>query len=52
LLHPRIKSKASKAGGEWQAFAIHQSEPLLRFALCSGSHSDPAVKKRTHHPIS
>uniref|UniRef100_J3MI97 DUF547 domain-containing protein n=1 Tax=Oryza brachyantha TaxID=4533 RepID=J3MI97_ORYBR len=45
LLHPRIKSKASKAGGgEWQAFAIHQSEPLLRFALCSGSHSDPAVR--------
>ncbi|KAL5196749.1 hypothetical protein ABZP36_000261 [Zizania latifolia] len=44
LLHPRIKSKASKAGSEWQAFAIHQSEPLLRFALCSGSHSDPAVR--------
>ncbi|KAG8100784.1 hypothetical protein GUJ93_ZPchr0013g37353 [Zizania palustris] len=43
LLHPRIKSKASKAGSEWQAFAIHQSEPLLRFALCSGSHCDPAV---------
>ncbi|CAN6181100.1 unnamed protein product [Urochloa humidicola] len=45
LLHPRIKSRGSKAGGgEWQAFAVHQSEPLLRFALCSGSHSDPAVR--------
>ncbi|KAF0908302.1 hypothetical protein E2562_024716 [Oryza meyeriana var. granulata] len=44
LLHPRIKSKASKAGDEWQALSIHQSEPLLRFALCSGSYSDPAVR--------
>ncbi|KAL5198318.1 hypothetical protein ABZP36_001830 [Zizania latifolia] len=44
LVHPRIKRKASKAGSEWQAFAIHQLEPLLRFALCSGSQSDPAVR--------
>lgn len=44
LLHPRMKSRGSKAGGgQWQAFAIHRPEPLLRFALCSGSHSDPAV---------
>ncbi|TKW30289.1 hypothetical protein SEVIR_2G026400v4 [Setaria viridis] len=47
LLNPRIKSRGSiskAGGGEWQAFAVHQSEPLLRFALCSGSHSDPAVR--------
>lgn len=47
LLYPRMKSKASKAGHEWQAFAVAQSEPLLRFALCSGSHSDPAVRVYT-----
>nr|CAB3498061.1 unnamed protein product [Digitaria exilis] len=47
LLYPRIKSKVSKAGHEWRAFAVAQSEPLLRFALCSGSHSDPAH----HHPL-
>ncbi|KAG0541495.1 hypothetical protein BDA96_02G021500 [Sorghum bicolor] len=49
LLHyPRTKtSRASKAGAgseEWRAFAVRQPEPLLRFALCSGSHSDPAVR--------
>lgn len=52
LLHPKIKSRGSiskAGGGEWQAFAVHQSEPLLRFALCSGSHSDPAV--RTQHTL-
>ncbi|KAF7067861.1 hypothetical protein CFC21_073691 [Triticum aestivum] len=47
LLYPRMKSKASKAGHEWQAFAVAQPEPLLRFALCSGSHSDPAVRVYT-----
>ncbi|VAH46441.1 uncharacterized protein LOC119363859 isoform X1 [Triticum dicoccoides] len=47
LLHPRMKSRGSKAGGQWQAFAIHRPEPLLRFALCSGSHSDPAVRVYT-----
>ncbi|TVU40909.1 hypothetical protein EJB05_14393 [Eragrostis curvula] len=52
LLHPRIKSRASKAGSEWQAFAVHQSEPLLRFALCSGSHSDPAVRVYTPKRLS
>uniref|UniRef100_A0ACD6A9N2 Uncharacterized protein n=1 Tax=Avena sativa TaxID=4498 RepID=A0ACD6A9N2_AVESA len=46
LLYPRIKSKVTKVGHEWQAFAVAQSEPLLRFALCSGSHSDPAVSQR------
>ncbi|XP_066395726.1 uncharacterized protein [Miscanthus floridulus] len=47
LLHyPRTKtSRASKAGSEeWRAFAVRQPEPLLRFALCSGSHSAPAVR--------
>ncbi|KAK3126284.1 hypothetical protein QOZ80_7AG0554320 [Eleusine coracana subsp. coracana] len=52
LLHPRIKSRGSKAGSEWQAFAVHQSEPLLRFALCSGSHSDPAVRVYTPKRLS
>uniref|UniRef100_A0ACD5UXH8 Uncharacterized protein n=4 Tax=Avena sativa TaxID=4498 RepID=A0ACD5UXH8_AVESA len=47
LLHPRIKSRVSKGGGQWQAFAISRPEPLLRFALCSGSHSDPAVRVYT-----
>uniref|UniRef100_A0ACD5XCJ0 Uncharacterized protein n=1 Tax=Avena sativa TaxID=4498 RepID=A0ACD5XCJ0_AVESA len=47
LLYPRIKSKVTKVGHEWQAFAVAQSEPLLRFALCSGSHSDPAVRVYT-----
>ncbi|WVZ60699.1 hypothetical protein U9M48_010685 [Paspalum notatum var. saurae] len=55
LLYPRIKSKVSKAGHEWRAFAVAQSEPLLRFALCSGSHSDPAVRvytpKRLFHQL-
>lgn len=26
-----------------KGYAIHRPEPLLLFALCSGSHSDPAV---------
>ncbi|XP_039828398.1 uncharacterized protein LOC120689967 isoform X5 [Panicum virgatum] len=55
LLYPRIKSKVTKAGHEWRAFAVAQSEPLLRFALCSGSHSDPAVRvytpKRLFHQL-
>ncbi|KAF8757493.1 hypothetical protein HU200_010838 [Digitaria exilis] len=55
LAYPRIKSKVSKAGHEWRAFAVAQSEPLLRFALCSGSHSDPAVRvytpKRLFHQL-
>lgn len=49
LRYPRTTTKASRrasrAGGEeWRAFAVRQPEPLLRFALCSGSHSDPAVR--------
>ncbi|KAK9165629.1 hypothetical protein Scep_000820 [Stephania cephalantha] len=33
-----------KAGDDWQAYAIEHPEPLLHFTLCSGSHSDPAVR--------
>jgi hypothetical protein len=40
LLSPRTKFKS---GDERQAYAIEHPEPLLQFALCSGSHSDPAV---------
>ncbi|MCD7472231.1 hypothetical protein HAX54_013257 [Datura stramonium] len=36
-----------KAGDERQAYAIEHPEPLLHFALCSGNHSDPAVRVYT-----
>jgi hypothetical protein len=32
-----------KAGDARKAYAIEHPEPLLHFALCSGSYSDPAV---------
>ncbi|KAL0914572.1 hypothetical protein M5K25_014932 [Dendrobium thyrsiflorum] len=39
---PVIKFKARE---EWKRlYAIEKQEPLLHFALCSGSHSDPAVR--------
>ncbi|KAL7224008.1 hypothetical protein ACSBR1_025459 [Camellia fascicularis] len=41
LLSSRTKFKS---GGERQAYAIEHPEPLVHFALCSGSHSDPAVR--------
>ncbi|RRT81216.1 hypothetical protein B296_00021839 [Ensete ventricosum] len=41
LLHPLLKHKVGVA---WQSYSIKQPEPLLHFALCSGSHSDPAVR--------
>lgn len=44
LLSPRTKFKS---GDKRQAYAIEHSEPLLHFALCSGSHSDPAVRLYT-----
>ncbi|RRT67281.1 hypothetical protein B296_00024700 [Ensete ventricosum] len=44
LLYPRLKQKARD---EWQAYAIEQPDPLLYFALCLGSHSDPAVRVYT-----
>ncbi|OAY78848.1 hypothetical protein ACMD2_08161, partial [Ananas comosus] len=44
LLHARMKNKAGNKLGD---YAIEQYEPLLHFALCSGSHSDPAVRVYT-----
>ncbi|XP_021661298.2 uncharacterized protein LOC110650564 isoform X2 [Hevea brasiliensis] len=44
LLSSRSKFKT---GDERQAYAIENPEPLLHFALCSGSHSDPAVRVYT-----
>ncbi|KAJ1436567.1 Ternary complex factor MIP1, leucine-zipper [Sesbania bispinosa] len=41
---PRTKFKA---GDGRQAYAIEHPEPLLHFALCSGNHSDPAVRVYT-----
>ncbi|XP_047321442.1 uncharacterized protein LOC124925478 [Impatiens glandulifera] len=45
LLLPSSRTKLS--GDQRQAFSINQQEPLLHFALCSGSHSDPAVRVYT-----
>ncbi|GAB4848905.1 hypothetical protein Ancab_003717 [Ancistrocladus abbreviatus] len=44
LLSPKTKFKA---GDERQAYAIEHPEPLSHFALCSGSHSDPALRVYT-----
>ncbi|XP_076928593.1 uncharacterized protein LOC143592591 [Bidens hawaiensis] len=44
LLSSRTKLKA---GDERQAYAIDHQEPLVHFALCSGCHSDPAVRVYT-----
>ncbi|XP_077233573.1 uncharacterized protein LOC143875872 isoform X2 [Tasmannia lanceolata] len=33
-----------KSGDDWQSYAIEHPEPLLHFALCSGSYSDPVVR--------
>ncbi|PWA87663.1 ternary complex factor MIP1, leucine-zipper [Artemisia annua] len=44
LLSSRTKLRASD---ERQAYAIDHQEPLLHFALCSGCHSDPAVRVYT-----
>ncbi|GMH14748.1 hypothetical protein Nepgr_016589 [Nepenthes gracilis] len=44
LMSPRSKFKT---GDERQAYAIERQEPLLHFALCSGSHSDPALRVYT-----
>ncbi|CAL9116999.1 unnamed protein product [Musa acuminata var. zebrina] len=45
LLFSQVKIKD---GDEWKTYAIKNPEPLIRFALCSGGHSDPAV--RVYHP--
>ncbi|XP_057491121.1 uncharacterized protein LOC130776896 [Actinidia eriantha] len=49
LLASRTKFKTGDAR---QAFAINRPEPLLHFALCSGSHSDPAVRIYTPKRVS
>ncbi|XP_075090469.1 uncharacterized protein LOC107814115 [Nicotiana tabacum] len=36
-----------KVGDGRQGYAIEHPEPLLHFALCSGNHSDPAVRVYT-----
>ncbi|GMP28217.1 hypothetical protein CsSME_00003855 [Camellia sinensis var. sinensis] len=41
LLSSRTKFKV---GDERQAYAIEHPVPLSHFALCSGSHSDPAIR--------
>ncbi|KAJ6419989.1 hypothetical protein OIU84_030002 [Salix udensis] len=52
LLSSKFKFKTVE---ERQAYAISRPEPLLHFALCSGSHSDPAVRvytpKRVIHEL-
>ncbi|CAM8926645.1 unnamed protein product [Rhodiola kirilowii] len=44
FLFPKTKFKVSDPR---KLFAIDHSEPLLHFALCAGSHSDPAVRVYT-----
>ncbi|XP_057500799.1 uncharacterized protein LOC130784824 isoform X2 [Actinidia eriantha] len=39
--------KKFKTGDERKAYGIEHPEPLVHFALCSGSHSDPAVRVYT-----
>ncbi|KAG4987866.1 hypothetical protein JHK85_030849 [Glycine max] len=41
------QSTKFKAGDRRQAYALEQAEPLSHFALCSGNHSDPAVRVYT-----
>ncbi|KAF1001636.1 uncharacterized protein LOC141704244 [Apium graveolens] len=36
-----------KAGDKRQAYSIKHPQPLLHFALCAGSHSDPAIRVYT-----
>ncbi|KAL6213496.1 hypothetical protein ACLB2K_012943 [Fragaria x ananassa] len=40
-----------KAGDARKSYAIEHTEPLLHFALCSGSYSDPAVRIYTSKRI-
>ncbi|KAH0701003.1 uncharacterized protein [Solanum tuberosum] len=39
------------AGDERRTYAIEHPEPLLHFALCSGNHSDPAVRVYTPNRV-
>ncbi|CAA7033174.1 unnamed protein product [Microthlaspi erraticum] len=36
-----------RTGDEHQEYSLEHSEPLLYFALCSGNHSDPAIRVYT-----
>ncbi|XP_015064263.2 uncharacterized protein LOC107009439 isoform X1 [Solanum pennellii] len=48
LLRLLLSSRGKfKAGDERRTYAIEHPEPLLHFALCSGNHSDPAVRVYT-----
>ncbi|GAB2227277.1 hypothetical protein Drorol1_Dr00009092 [Drosera rotundifolia] len=49
LLFASIKFKTRV---ERQAFATEHPEPLLHFALCSGNHSDPALRVYTPKRVS
>ncbi|KMT08532.1 hypothetical protein BVRB_6g138140 isoform A [Beta vulgaris subsp. vulgaris] len=49
LLSPRTKFKGRD---DRQAYALDHPEPLLHFALCSGSHSDPALRVYTPKRVS
>ncbi|KAL5715090.1 hypothetical protein ACHQM5_016968 [Ranunculus cassubicifolius] len=48
LFSPKTKFKA---GDSQQSYAIEHPEPLLHFALSSGSHSDPAIRMYTPKKI-
>ncbi|KAK4260031.1 hypothetical protein QN277_003205 [Acacia crassicarpa] len=45
LISPWTKLRST--GDRREAYAIERAEPLLHFALCSGNHSDPAVRVYT-----
>lgn len=42
-----LSGMKAKGGEELRAYALEQPEPLVCFALCSGSSSDPAVRVYT-----
>jgi len=44
LLYPKWKSRDKD---ELQGFAVDRPEPLVHFALSSGSYSDPVVRTGT-----
>ncbi|KAL8124801.1 uncharacterized protein LOC141718889 isoform X2 [Apium graveolens] len=48
LLSSKSKFKSAE---ERQAYSIDHPEPLLHFALCSGCHSDPAIRVYTPKTI-
>ncbi|XP_019446749.1 PREDICTED: uncharacterized protein LOC109350077 isoform X2 [Lupinus angustifolius] len=55
LLRTFFSMTKFRVGDGRQAYAIEHPEPLLHFALCSGNHSDPAVRvytpKRVFHDL-